>query len=325
MEKIKKISIITAITLVATLVIALCVQAFADGKTELPDENTPIYNIWQFPEEDDVSAGFTLDYDNRYSLNGLSGYFKSNDDISMSNISRIPVGCLDSSEGGFALTQTFYNAVIEGYEFGYPVLSKNTSGNINYHNTGFAFRCNQQTYSIFFRSADYSSDACSIDIIVGFSRYRYIGNNVTELYNDFKECGYVKCELFQEKIYKNEYLFGFKFSTENKSISYNNINTGDITDESVLYYCPVVSSHNEDKVYSISDLMVAVNSTPLENFEDKVLFSLCTGSYTSTAEHGESYYSLFLNVTIGSEYFNDIYWNYRNNVTDILDKYVPQM
>lgn len=326
MERVKKLSIVAAITLVSTLIIALVVQAFTKVPSEKPtvDETPPIYNVWQFPDEDKVGKGFKLEYNDNYKLNDVNGYYWSSDYVSTSNLYSVPIGKFDSTKGGIAITQTFYNVYTESYTDGYPNLIVNTEGNVSYHNAGFSFRVNTRSYDIFFRSFNGADDVTGIDFLIGSSRYRYVGEKVDELYNDFKECGYVKCELFQEIIHKNEYLFGFKFSTANKSVTYNTLNTGDITSESIAYYCPVSGSHNEDQTYTVGSLLSVLTSVPLENYSNNSILAFINGAYRSTNGNSLESYNVFMNVADGSEYFNKVYWDYRNNVESIIDKYVPQ-
>ncbi len=326
MNKFKKIMIIVAIVLVSLFVVGLCVSLFiplGNSSSNNDNEKQPVYNIWQFPEEEKVGAGFTISATDDYTLNNYKGYFVNNDKYTSANPLNASIGAVNHENGGFAFNSTFYKTHIVSYTDGYPNLEVNTESNCYLHNFGVSFKCYGNTYQFFLRKYNGAVDRVSLDFSIAGSRYRYIDADINALYEDFDKCGYINFEIGQELINKNEYLFAFRYSTENVSVSFNTLNTGTIKLEDKLYYCAVSSTHTEEFI-TAKDAFERCTTHWIENKDSNYVYMNVNGGYDASSDNAENYHS-FVTTALGSNYFNEVYWAYRDNVESVIDKYVPQV
>lgn len=175
---------------------------------------------------------------------------------------------------------------------------------LNYATPGFMiYDENRDLYKVFLRMYPNSTNGLkySIDVATMNGRYRLISEDINALCEDFLECGYIDIDFGN-----NGRLYGFRFKTQNKEVSYVSNNSGTIKNEDEWFVCANVNSTSGEAT-NITNVLGWVAETGVYNSpQNCVLYALKGNSFYASVYTKDDSGSL-LSVKKGSDWFQNLY------------------
>ncbi len=181
--------------------------------------------------------------DNLVRYQTVNSYVDGSGDMSPEFI----VGTLKSNEHSNVSFTSRYELVTDNGDGTYTY-SNVLNTRIYYTTPGFAFYdANGNVFKIMLRIYPQNENRYSLDIASDLGRYRLISNDVNALCEDFLSCGYVDIDFGVYEVNNLGNVYGIRFKTANKELSYLSDNSGTIKNDTEFFKCSLLESTDGEK------------------------------------------------------------------------------
>ena len=251
---------------------------------EEPGDDNTGDNVVTKPE---LTNDFELSFDGDTESNGLDCVVIENDKTSQAGIVNANIGSLSSYD--------------EWNDVYYSLRFMPTSTNYNTFIAGGSFRMGVDM-RVWFRSVNGGSSN-SIEVYLGGIRYRLFDKQLTALYNDFVDCGFIDFQV--GKVDEQNQFFGFCFKTENVVVSY--LSDGSGTFGNATLFNAGISSPTSPMYLTLDEVFIVDTDISADG----------SGiNYYIQADYSNDEDCTYVNATDTAEWFTTAYYDLGNNFVD---------